>query len=253
MTLTMAWIRSVGNTEELIVSSDSRLTGGHRWDTAPKIISSSRGDCVIAFAGGTDLAYPIMIQVNNSIECFDKSASRQLPLTELKGHLVRVANDMIAKQSHFPPGKRNPPEVTFLLAGYCWKFQGFRIWKIQFDSNANKFVALLAVNWRGQIDQKKRLALIGDDLVSAKSRLIELLKLNGSLSSGGFDMEPFEVLLQMIDDPTFSSIGGNPQMVKVYKSMKTVPFVVRRKGAPSLYGRTLLSYEVSDRFPTVDV
>ena len=98
----------------------------------------------------------------------------------------------------------------------------------------------------------KRLALIGDDLANAKEGLIELLKAKGTLTSGGFDMEPFEVLLQLIDNPKSSSIGGNPQIVKVYKSMKTVPFVVRRDGASSLYGRTLLSYEVSDRFPTVD-
>jgi len=53
VTLTMAWLRDVGNTKELVVASDSRLTGGHQWDTAPKILCSASGDRVIAFAGGT--------------------------------------------------------------------------------------------------------------------------------------------------------------------------------------------------------
>lgn len=253
LTLTMAWIRDIGNIQELVVASDSRLTGGHQWDTAPKIICSVRGDCVIAFAGGTDFAYPMMIQMNNAIECYDKSASRQLALTDLKGHLVRVINDMLSKQTNFPPGGREDPDVRFLLAGYCWRSQGFRIWTIEFNNHDSKFVARTSPNWRGTNNQKKRLSLIGDELVDAKSQLIELLRTNKKLATGGFDMEPLEVLKDMIDNPNYLSIGGNPQLVKIYKSMKAVPFVMKRGEALSLNGRSLLEYEKPDRYPTYEL
>ena len=44
MTLVAAWVRSVGTTQELVLATDSRLTGGHTWDCCPKILSLPRGD-----------------------------------------------------------------------------------------------------------------------------------------------------------------------------------------------------------------
>ena len=249
MTLTMAWVRVVGNTEELVVASDSRLGGGHRWDVAPKIVPLSRDDSVLAFAGATDLAYPIILQMANAVDSYDRSATRLLSLTELKGHLVRVANDMLRQETSFPSNGRQPPDVVLLLAGYCWKYGGFRIWTIQFDQSIGKFTHQLTPNWRGRSNQVKRLAIVGNHQKEAKDELIARLKTKGKMSNGGFDMEPLDVLLGMIDNPKFGAIGGNPQLVKIYKSLKTVPFVINRNGTRSLFGRSLLDYEAPDRFP----
>jgi hypothetical protein len=38
MTLGMAWVRNFGSVRELIVVSDSRLSGGQFWDSNPKIM-----------------------------------------------------------------------------------------------------------------------------------------------------------------------------------------------------------------------
>jgi len=58
MTLSLAWIRSVGNVQELVMATDSRLRRGRAWDVAPKILTLPRTDCAICFAGDTDDAYP---------------------------------------------------------------------------------------------------------------------------------------------------------------------------------------------------
>ena len=41
MTLVAAWVRSVGDTRELMLATDSRLTGGHTWDVGPEPVNAS--------------------------------------------------------------------------------------------------------------------------------------------------------------------------------------------------------------------
>mgnify|MGYP000962023504 FL=1 len=62
MTISVAWVRSVGKSEELVFASDSRLAFGARWDCCPKILALPRNDSAISFAGDTHYAYPVMLQ-----------------------------------------------------------------------------------------------------------------------------------------------------------------------------------------------
>jgi hypothetical protein len=39
------------------------LRGGYAWDAALKIFPLQRDDAALAFAGSTDFAYPMMLQV----------------------------------------------------------------------------------------------------------------------------------------------------------------------------------------------
>ena len=41
MSIVVAWIRKVNNCEELVFISDSRLSGGQRWDQCPKMIETA--------------------------------------------------------------------------------------------------------------------------------------------------------------------------------------------------------------------
>ena len=50
MTISIAWTRKVYDYEELVFVSDSRLTGGKKFDACPKILALPRTDCAIAFA-----------------------------------------------------------------------------------------------------------------------------------------------------------------------------------------------------------
>lgn len=96
MTLVISWIRKAGpNTEELVTVSDSRVRFGCAWDCCPKIFPLERGDCVMAFAGWTGYGYPIVLQAVAAANMHKKLSSRALDLCALRGHLVRVANDML--------------------------------------------------------------------------------------------------------------------------------------------------------------
>jgi hypothetical protein len=76
MTICTAWIRRTGRVEELIFCTDSRLRAFGSWDANPKIFAFDRTDCAICFSGFTDFAYPLMIQLKNSIDADLKMKTR---------------------------------------------------------------------------------------------------------------------------------------------------------------------------------
>jgi hypothetical protein len=250
----MAWVRVAGAAEELVVASDSRLRGGFAWDAAPKLLPLPRNDSVLGFAGSTDYAYPLMLQAANTVMSRGKSLNRGQPLEELKGHLLRVMNGMLDQFKEPPVAGHQTPDALFLLAGFSWKSQAFRIWTLHYDRSIPGFTFRPAKSWRGGHD-RKTLAVVGDSVDAAKNKLVALLRDRKKLSAGSFDLEPLEVLSAMIRDKRYVSIGGYPQVVKVYKSLSTVPFCVRWTDAGSerltLLGRPLLNYEFPDRFPTL--
>ena len=256
MTLSLAWIRTVGGIEELIVATDSRLRSPFTWDCCPKIAPLSRGDAAICFAGETYLAYPVMIQLQNALRLHPKSQNRATDLKDLKGYFLEVLNGMRAHMRELPSDPKAVGEQTtfFILAGYSWRDSEFLIWTLHFDPNINRFTFRPASWWKGS-DPRKKLALIGDATDEAKERLIARLRDSGKLESGGFDMEPLQVLRDMIREDGHASIGGAPQLVKVYKHLNATPFGVlwpdSSSGARTLLGRPLLDYEISS-FPMLD-
>jgi hypothetical protein len=68
-------------------------------------------------------------------------------------------------------------------------------------------------------------------------------------------MEPFEVLRDIIRAQKFFSVGGPPQLVKVYEHMNTLPFAFywpdKASGKVTALGRPLMDYEVAS-WPVLD-
>ncbi|WP_327073272.1 hypothetical protein OG196_14620 [Kitasatospora purpeofusca] len=250
MTLTMAWVRKVDATEEMIIASDSRLRACGSWDAAPKIVPLPRGDVAIAFSGETEYAYPMMLQVLNAINFHDGALSRRQPLAVLKGHLLRVINLMLDHYEEPPTGVEKP--VTFfLLAGYDWTDSRFKIWTLHFDKSIGAFTFRPASPWRGDGNDEKLLSIISDEEDEARQAVLATLRTADGIRPGPFNMEPMQALASMIDSEKFDSIGGHIQMVKIYRAMQCVPFTIERNGTRSLLGRPLLPYEKSERIPTL--
>ena len=249
----MAWVRTVGGVSELVVASDSRLRGGYAWDAAPKIMPLPRNDCFVAFAGSTDLAYPIMVQMTNAVGSWTKGMNRLQPLEKVKGHLLKVINRMLDELDEGGlVGVPKKSDALFLFGGFSWHEQTFRLWTLHFDNDISRFTFRPMSWWQGG-HKDKLFGVVGDKTHEAKRLLRAQLQEVNKLDSGGFDMEPLQVLLRMIDDSSFPTIGGEPQVVKVYRSLNVVPMVVERDGTRSLLGRPLLDYEEVDRFPTLVV
>ena len=194
-------------------------------------------------------AYPIMLQVVNAVTMHSKALSRATDLTELHGHLIRVLNQMHAQIVDQPRGKAatNEPEVVFLLAGYSWRLNDFRTWQFLFDKQKRQFFARRATFHHKRTKGTKYFAFVGDYVSEAVGQLYQLLHRRARLTTGGLDMEPFEVLVEFIRSGRYPSIGGPPQVVKIYRHSNFLPHSIywpsRAQGTLSLFGRALLPYE----------
>jgi hypothetical protein len=248
VTLVLAWLRNLIDVQELVIAADSRLTAPFQWDCAPKIMPLQRADCAICFAGPTWLTYPFMLQVQNTLRLHPKSLSRGVDLYDFKGHILEVINGMREWMSDFPSSREaiGEADTYFILAGYSWRRGDFAIWTLHYQKGVEAFTFREATNWAG-VDGTRRLAIIGDARGVASDTLTAILTERGKRSAGGFDMEPLEALVQVIRGKLENSIGGSPQVVKVYRHMNTQAFGVywphRSSGQISVLGRPLLSYE----------
>lgn len=249
MTITIAWVRKVETVEELVVASDSRLAFGCRWDCCPKIIALPRNDAWICFAGDTMYAYPVMLQAVAAVSQHPRLRSRGMDLHHLKGHLLRMLNSMASLVHDLPVGADQTPDTTFLFGGWSSKKGEFKVWLLHFDPEIKKFTFRPTSHWKGS-NEDKLFAFTGDYEEEYKSRLISLLRQKGKVDIGGFDMEPLEVLRDMLRNEGFDKIGGAPQVMKIYKYSNCMPYAVfwpnREANQINLLGRPLLHYEQSD-------
>ena len=134
MTITAAWLRSIGGVRELVLAADSRLTGGYCWDACPKLLPLPRGDCALSFAGDTGFAYPVMLQIASAVRMYPKARHRSQDLFDFKGKVLEIINEMRTHIHSAVPAEAAPgEEQTFLLlAGYSWRESTFAIWTLHF-------------------------------------------------------------------------------------------------------------------------
>jgi hypothetical protein len=251
MTLTMAWVRNAGPREELVFASDSRLSGGSDWDCCPKIMLL-RGDCLIAFAGDTKDAYPFMFQFRNWLELDPRALSRNYDINDLKKRIRTIFNDMRLFIGDLPKGqeKPDPPDCELIFGGWSWKSQSFKFWRFHYDKSRDAF-DFQPVGIYISVSKKHPIIFAGTRAAveQARDRIIGLLKSKGRFHTTYFDMEPFEVLRDIIREGTFADVGGPPQIAKIYKSGLTQVFAVRWPMAQerqiTILGRPLLPREIN--------
>jgi hypothetical protein len=274
MTIAIAWIRRIADCEELVLATDSRLSGdGRVFDAAPKILTLERGDCAIAFAGITQDAFPMMMQLSLAIGAHAPSRRRSLDIPKLKTHALKIFTKMGSLITSDAQVKGNPPDqapaAEFLFGGYSWVQKRFVLWNIKYSEVEKGYVAT-AARWayfpqragglriramhRPRADELLgRIAFAGDQATVAEALFVEILN-NKRLADkelSKIDMEPFEVIVKMLRDSKRSpSIGGAPQIAKVYQFLTAVPFPVywptKEAGTRFLQGRPCLDYERLD-------
>lgn len=269
MTVSVAWTRTLADREELFFVADSRLSGGARtFDYCPKILTLPRSDCAISFAGATDDAYPMMLQLALAIDAHAPLKRRSLDIRALKTHALKIFDSM-AGSIHSEVG--GDESAHFIFGGYSWSKKCFELWTIQFDASTRTFRAnpaksLLYSRDRGRAYvgygtseppttlRMGKIAFAGDQGPTARERVIELVAQRrgegGALNA--LDMEPFEVVRDMLRSPErHHTIGGAPQVVKVHQYMHTedvgVYWPQKKSGHAFLRGRPRLAYENLDQ------
>lgn len=253
MTIAAAWVRKVHECEELIFISDSRLCGGHRWDECPKLTTLPGDSCVLAFAGDTVYAYPVMMQIRQAMSGYRRIETRAMDITDINGHVMKHANHLI-NSVYDLADPDYIPDNEFIFGGYSWVEKKFKLWRYYYKKNERRLVKdgkphRILANVNGN------LVVIGDQCEKFKKELRYLLheRYGDRLEQNEnvtLDMEPFEALCRMLKKVTKAdTIGGAPQMIKTYQYMNSCPVGVywpEKKDTFSnrtLLGRRLFDYE----------
>ncbi|HWE84595.1 MAG TPA: hypothetical protein VG267_06600 [Terracidiphilus sp.] len=274
MTIAIAWTRRIRDCEELVFASDSRLSrDGRIFDAAPKALTLSRNDCAIAFAGLTQDAFPMMLQFSLAVSSYGPARRRSIDLSELKTHALKIFDEMATLISSDAYVKGSPPDdvpaAQFLFGGYSWIKKEFELWKFKFDKTQKRFVSVeaewaylnpqrrgLNIGKLAKAERKKalgRIAFAGDQAPKARrlfsQEMVRRYRKDEAITK--IDMEPFDILIDMLRDPEHSpTIGGAPQLIKVYQYMKAVSFPIywpnKESGRFFLQGRPCVGYEHLD-------
>ncbi|MBI5336172.1 MAG: hypothetical protein HZB45_00645 [Mycolicibacterium rufum] len=191
----------------------------------------------------------------HGIEFYRKSTDRRSDITEAKKIVLDVFNQLRSDYHDFLVGQlvAGDPKASFIFGGFSWRLERFLIWTLHYDRDLDRFSFRPASPWGGG-NEEKVLAVVGDVTREAKGRIVKLLKDRGKLEGSGFDMEPFEVLRDLLRDNFDTSIGGAPQLAKVYRYMQTQYFAINwpnSDGPPHALGRPQLRYEQFD-LPVLD-
>jgi hypothetical protein len=235
VTIGAAWIRAGVESDELWLATDSRLSGdGYIWDDCPKLMPLPRRDAVIGFSGSTEQGYPLMLQIATAVGAYRAALDGNLEFFRLAAHLERVVNSMMSRLKIDPAVRGAAPNRrefasrgdVLILGGYSRRWGRMALRALEYNGGAR---AWLFAPVRAEFGEGRVLRAFGDS--PSRGRFLyylrTLLAERGTLGdSGGFQLEPLEVIAAMLQMPESSerrlprdrrprTIGGFPQVVRV--------------------------------------
>lgn len=240
MTISISWQRKFLGVNEIIFASDSRLSAGYRWDCAQKIFPIDGPNFCISFAGNADFAFPCIFQFQIMVKNYPKfadGAGRIQVLAKdfnaIVNQLFEIVDDqMIAQFSN----------TQFLFSGFDFETGESYQKIIQYNLEKDSYVR---ENFSG-IQSGGVNAAIG---FAGDFRELFFQKLGKIIATQKteLDYQPLQVLNEIImEQDLLSSVGGKPQIVKVYKHRNYLPYAVKDNLESEdiyLFGRPLLTYE----------
>lgn len=247
------WVRATGTRRsEMVVATDSRLTGGLKWNGAPKIVLPERGDCVLCFSGDTAYAYPLLLHTLEVVTSHEETRTRRITLESLNGFLRRSWESVLTTIDYSAlHGRDEYAFVEILLGGYSWDWQRWRIWRTRFYPEGPMRTRLWALRRADQFP----ILWTGDRLAvgEAKKRINWI---SAGMAGPTYNMEPLKILRDIVHEQRHESVGGPVQLAKVYPRLQSLQFTVawEEDGQPlrAIGGRMLGQREEAD-LPVIDL
>lgn len=242
MTISISWRRQFRNVDEIVFASDSRLSAGYRWDCAQKVFPIEGPNFAVSFAGNAEFALPCIFHLQEAVKTYGRYRTGAARIGEIAGEFVRIINQLrmiVDDQLNAQFDK-----TSFLISGYDHHDgQPFQK-KVLFNKQIDRF-CLYRFGGFKILEYGFRIGFVGDLWHCYRRALYEAM----SKSSTVLDYQPLSALWSVISQQTkHSSVGGMPQIVKVYKSRNYLPYAVKEFDGSQdvfLYGRPLLSHHIS--------
>jgi hypothetical protein len=260
MTLVTAWVRQNSSLHELVIASDSRIGGGGAWEACPKIVPLPRPATVIAMSGDAVESYAFLLHAINTCHLLE---GHRVGRTDLR-YLAKKLRDTYADfPSHFHklvPWEKKPkaPNLKVALFGWSWRRLAFEGYSFSYNRSG-----VLIMDSIGTLATHRPYPhyLMGDAKSDARVRLNNLaerrrfpIPLRGDpdapniAANAFYDWEPLEILLDVIGDRKMDSVGGMPQIARVYQNGECELFVWRAPdGTDHFGGRPVQAAERFDR------
>lgn len=259
MTLVSAWIRRNSSLHELVVVSDSRLSGGESWNACPKLIPLPRPGAMVAMSGDATPAYAFLLHAINTCNLLDGNKSGRTDIGYLANKLFDVYSDSRSHVTDLP--RSSAPEIPDLdvaLFGWSWRHLRFEGYSYRYDTSGE--LRMHSLNQDLSLSKPYPVHIFGDAAPRARARLYEMMKSKGypRPMSGAedaprvaaeyfWDWEPLENLLEESSDVESRTVGGPPQIAKIYQHGEVEQFVWRKNGADYFGGRPVQQHERFDR------
>jgi len=266
MTITIAWVRQNKNTSELLVASDSRLRAYGAMNQAQKLFRLERGDCCLGFCGDAQVAYPLFVQVGTTLNNFVRTRTRAEDITDITDTIGRVLNNLIGSWDLPETDKADQLTSTrILFSGWSWKHQRFDIGFFMANGctfNFHRRKMRISHPWH---ENRRSLVFIGDYEMEYRSALNDILERRHGVhptqvettKNVNFDYEPVEALQLLLQRASsrddLPSIGGAPQLIKIYPHGNDLPIGIRTNADDHfLFGRRLFDWEKTS-YPILDL
>lgn len=246
MTLVAAWLRQNSTLRELVVASDSRIRGGEAWDACPKIMPLPRPATIMAMSGDATEAYAFLVQALNACHILSGNISGQTDI----GYFAKKLRDIYAdSRTHVSDldstGKASIPNLDVVLLGWSWRRLRYEGFSYKFNRKGELWMDRLPL----APETAYPVYLFGDAAPEARKRLREI-KEERNLPTprrgdpaarqvadhAFFDWEPLEVLLSIIGDERMTTVGGAPQIARIYQYGQVETFVWRDRDGTDYYG-----------------
>lgn len=169
-----------------------------------------------------------MLQFRNWIDLEARAQSRSYDINDLKKRMRALFNDMRLFISDLPRGQKtpDPPDCELVFGGWSWKSRAFLIWRFYFSESRG--FDFEPINTGIKVGKGHEIKFAGTRAAveEARDRIIELLRQRNKFGTNYFDMEPFEVLRDLIREKKYHDVGGAPQFAKIYETGETQIFGV---------------------------
>lgn len=258
MTLVALWVRKNMNLSELVAISDSRVSAGELWDLCPKLIPLPRPATAIAMSGDATTAYAFLLQAMNTCLLLDGNEAGRTDIRYLARKLRDIYSESRSEIKDAPSWQSNADiELNVILFGWSWRRLRFEAFSYKYNIHGN-----LVMQPVSELEEDKAYGVYfaGDATQAAKEALSKLLHDKGLqypkksdpaaatvAREANLDWEPLEILQNVINDSDIRTVGGVPQLLRIYQYGMTESFVWRDESGDYFGGRPVRHGERFDR------
>ncbi len=265
VTLVAVWVRKNSTLTELVMAGDSRLSGFGSWDGCPKVVTLPRPATAIAMSGDATEAYAFMLMAQTQALLHDGATTGRMDIGGFSDRLTKgfqVARDGISGRDGVP----DDPDLDVVLGGWSFRRTRMEAFSFRLDSEGRVRKHDLTPGLHESL--RPHVYFAGDAAPQARRMLIRLTKernLPFAIAKGPtldveqmaargwdsdsfyLDWEPLEILLSLIDAPDAHTVGGKPQVCRIYQYGVAEHFVWLDGTGAYFGGRKILSDERFDR------